>query len=269
MRTGRIGIMLSGTLHHLLRLIGPLYDEISALELELSLRATRTDLRPRIDVFHDAVQALSSGRGYQLTVPQLADNLRSLRTIAENPRHALDDTPSFSAQTLPVVVPPGGGRRYDPRFGRLSELYRNYTVLYAGLFGESAETQYRGEKEAYDAHVAFLAGLAAQVKSGELSTEALAGVLRNADEPELAEEARTAGRDGAGKALRKGMQRTDAAKEQLDKHYVRFLSSQMVVFQDAKELVQKLAMAGINVAGSYVQSSADRHGPPGSRPRGR
>ena len=159
------------------------YQLILPVEAEWGIRLHEGDLRPRIEHFHDAVRAYTSGsadiyaKKNRLSVEHLAYDLGQLRAIADRPLGFINRSTEKSAGT--EVIKAGGinpGFHQSPPQSVRQEIisnYRDYTVFFAALFAQTADRNYQARNEEIDASVADL-GLIEQVLE-----QLMSGVLDN------------------------------------------------------------------------------------------
>jgi hypothetical protein len=180
----------------LLTIIHRAYEEILALEMEHGITFSEEDFRPRIDYFHDAVRAYTSGEtpygdaSSRLSIEQLSYDLEMLRYIQAHPAPAgrpsrrqgmtsvyYPDTysPDASAGTeivisgaggtnLPALPGQGANSPPPPRMDRntkmqLADMYKTYTVMFAAMLVETADKNYNSRIDEQNTAVEDMASL--------------------------------------------------------------------------------------------------------------
>ena len=125
------------------------YHQILQVESAWGIRLHEGDMRPRIEHFHDAVRALTSGtadlyaKNSRLSVEHLAYDLSQLRQVSDKPVGLINRMTEKSIGTALVrqneagasvpKMPPQGVR------SEITALYRDYTVFFAALFAPVAD----------------------------------------------------------------------------------------------------------------------------------
>lgn len=143
------------------------YSQLLPIETEWGIRLHEGDWRPRIEHFHDAVRALTSGEAdlyakqSRLSVEHLAYDLGQLRQIQSKPVGLINRATEKSAGS--ALVKQGAGHASVPKTppqavrGQLVSLYRDYMVFFAALFAQVADINYQSRMETMDNSVADLA----------------------------------------------------------------------------------------------------------------
>ena len=267
----------------LITLLQRYYEEIRGIEAAHGMTVGGGDYRARIEYFHDAVRALSSGeqsvydeRG-RLAVEHLAYDISWLRHIRSAPLTPLNKQMAGSPSTQLVPLGNAGDAKRMDRMLReqLAEHYRNYAVLFAALFTEAAETNYHSRIEEKNEEVEKLAqadALFKRFEAGKASEQELENAAHHLDDPELrkkilaviaAQRARKKpDAQPAKQALTTAMQAADRQANAIERAHFSFVTGQLAVYEEAKMVVKKLASEGLNVAGEFVQSAigeAARH----------
>ena len=251
----------------LLSLLTRMYEDIRAVENEHGIYVSDKDLRPRVEYFHDAVRLYISGdervAGDRLSVEYLAYDMGFLRHIHVEPvpykgRKANTNT-TLSSSQLAVLK------------ATLAEQYKSYAVIYAALFADAVDRDYQDRVDDLNADVTDLAeiqqlveqlaqgkGQAAKVmeKLAALGDKMLADLVKKMVQQKNAE--RETAMKAAVHRLKMMMNGKDKQIAKIDEHHMNFLAGQMYVYEDAKTTVKKLMSQGLNVAGQFVQSSAQQ-----------
>ena len=168
----------------ILELMAGKYAQILPIETEWQIRLKEGDMRPRVEHFHDAVRALTSGKAdvYQknsrLSVEHLAYDLGQLRIIQSKPLGNINRATEKSTGSQLVKKAEAGASysKLPPQAVRaqLVSLYKDYTVFFAALFAEIADRNFQARSEAIDSSVEDLS-LVEQVMQ-----QLIAGKLTNA-----------------------------------------------------------------------------------------
>lgn len=255
-------------------------EEIRALELPAQLSVDDRDLRPRIEYFHDAVRTMTDHPEamYQLrtrlSVEWLAFDLSMLRAIQDKPLTRLNrgqvmgQSQSRALRIPPESVPPAIR-------AKLSEHYRSYTVFFAALFAEAADRNFHSRVDQMNQEVEETAQveqalkLLEQGKGGVTEAQVEEMILHLSNEEIrnrlmvlLHQQAmKKRERFSAAAAYAKAsMANIDKAIASLDKQHMHFLSGQMMVMQESKDLVKKLSGQGLNLAGKFLEAVAQAMG---------
>ena len=253
------------------------YQLLLPIEAEWGIRLHEGDMRPRIEHFHDAVRAYTSGEAdiyakkSRLSVEHLAYDLAQLRAIADRPLGFINRSTEKSAGT--EMIKAGGinpGFHKSPPQAVRQEIisnYRDYTVFFAALFAQTADRNFQSRNEVIDASVADL-GLIEQVleqlMSGVLDNSAAMHELMHVERDDLRErvqamlaQKKLSAREKQEALAMLGKIEKGLAAEQkeLEKSHMSYATSQLAVYEDAKETVKRLAGAGLNLAGKFVDNA--------------
>ena len=267
----------SSTKDALLPLLNELYERIYQAEVDIGLWAGEHDHRPRIERFHDAVRAYTSGvsphtAGSRLAIEQLAWDISMLRSIQSNPLQPMPKSQRKSPQKgLTVQRPNAVGETGNPRVsaralkGQLKEDYRNYAVLFTALLAETADMNHATRMEDKDAAVEQLATMRAQLSGKSTNLQQLAGnvifdpqTLTDVQNM-LPKESLTT--DQAKAALNNAMRSIDTQQQKLEKAHISWLSGQLAMYEQGKQVVQQLMHQGLNLAGRFLQDAMSKGGP--------
>lgn len=263
------------------------YQQLREMETEYGIHASDDDLRPRIEYFHDAVRLLSydpnaaTAKQGRLTVEHLAWDLSWLRHISEKPTVKM---PSWNngqgwrpeqrggtKQVVPLAMANTREFRMPPPNVRaeLSTLYKNYTVLFAALFAETVDMNYQTRRTDMDTEVEELAQIEQMIRLVEMGQQAQQENLEQAalvlEDEQLKSQIMLMIHD---KVQQRRRQRAIAAVQQIrgkmngidqqiagmEKAHMGFLSGQMVLLQESKDMVKKLAGQGLNLAGQFLDA---------------
>jgi hypothetical protein len=253
------------------------YSQLLALESEWGIRLHEGDWRPRVEHFHDAVRALTSGeadiyaKNSRLSVEQLAYDLGQLRQIQNKPIGLINKVTEKSASSALVKQNEAGASvpKMPPQAvrGQLVSLYRDYMVFFAALFAQVANINYQSRMETMDNSVEDLARIEqvmGQLVAGKISAaEAMAELmhverddLRERIQAMLARKQLTAREKQEALALigqiEKGMAEEQKKLEQSHLHYA---TAQLAVYEESKETIKRLQQQGLNLAGKFVENA--------------
>ncbi len=261
------------------------YDEIYAIEKQWGIRFKEGDMRPRIDYFHDAVRALTSGeadmyaKNSRLSVEYLAYDITQLRMIQGNPIGKIYKAKEPSSSTDIITAEDmlaSRNRGPDKAVRReLAQLYKDYTVIFAALFSDIADGNFKARCEEVDAAVediALVENILAKLAEGRINAAQASQLCERIENDALRRrilneiihsEVRQAEAERIISELRSAEARLEEEKRTADKAHMTFLTSQLAVYEDAKETVKRLALQGLNIAGKFVENAmakAQGHG---------
>ena len=258
----------------LVTLLNRIYGEIRAIEEQWDIRVSESDFRPRIEYFHDAIRALTAGGGHgyeksgRLSVEFLAYDIGMLRHIQERPmakpRGAKLAHPPGSV-TLPATaasftVKGDSSVRYE-----LSDRYKSYSVLFVALLSDTADRNYQNRLNECNSEVEELARLEKKVRQAannkDVTIDLQALAEEHLDEPDLIRRLLA----GAGKAKLKASEALRAGKEimaandrqikTIEKAHFTYATSQLAIYEGARDVVKKMATSGMNIVGDFVQNA--------------
>ena len=266
-----------GEQHAIVELMGNKYAQILPIETEWGIRLHEGDWRPRIEHFHDAVRALTSGsvdiyeKNSRLSVEHLAYDLSQLRLIQDKPLGKLNRATEKSAST--EVAKRGEAAspfaKLPPQVvrGQITALYKDYMVFFAALFAEIADRNYQSRIDAIDGSVEDLALLEQVIKqliAGKITHAQAQEEMMHVERDDLREKLQ---RMLARKALTarekqealelvglvdQGLEKEKKSLEQAHMHYA---TGQLAVYESAKDIVKQLAGQGLNLAGKFVDKA--------------
>lgn len=253
-----------------------LCDEICAIEAPRGLTAGEGDFRPRIEYFHDAVRALTSGMvdpyasTGRLSVEHLAYDMSRLRQIEAAPLVQARAGSTLSPRTEVATVQDAAAGRANDREtrARLSELYGNYAVMFAALLCEPADRNYQSRVDDLNAGVEELSEVEALLKDmtqGKPPEASATSVVEQMQDPVLRAEINKLIHDkkarsqtalqGARHKVKTAMAKNDKEIERIEKAHFTYVTGQLAVYENAKDTLKKLAGQGMNLAGQFVQSA--------------
>ena len=263
----------------LVQLMHQHYETILPIEAEWQIRFSEGDMRPRIEHFHDAVRAYTSGsadlyeKNSRLSVEHLAYDLSQLRHIQEKPvgaMHAANAAVDATGQALvkqgqaptPGKLPPARLR------AELAAQYKNYTVFFAALFAEQADMNFKTRQDMLDATVGDLhmvEEMLNQIISGALNNQEALQESYHIEHDQLRERIQqmlssnqlitAADRDqvvGMLSGIEQGLQHEQAA---LDTAHTNYVTGQLMVYEEGKDLMKKMLASGLNLAGKFLENA--------------
>ena len=256
------------------------YEQITAIETRYGIRFKEGDMRARIDYFHDALRALTSGEAdiysphSRLSVEHLAYDLAQLRQIQAKPLMVGIIDPKRAAASRGELVPEhqAGSMNVGPdRATRqeLAQLYKDYTVLFAALFAEVADMNYQSRNEEMDTAVEDI-GLVEQVmdqlKKGIITQEQAQAAIAAVENDQLrAQMQKLLAQKLGAKEQNTVKEKLDAVesqiaddKKRIDAAHLNYATGQLAVYEDSKDTVKRLAAQGMNLAGKFVENAISK-----------
>lgn len=253
------------------------YQQIVRIEGEWGIRLNEGDMRPRIEHFHDAVRALTSGsadiyaKTSRLSVENLAYDLALLRQIPDRPVGTINRATEKSVGTAIVKkgeagasfpkLPPQGVR------SELSALYRDYTVFFAALFAEVADRNFQSRVDAIDSNVAdvgLVEQIIEQLIAGKMTNAQAMQEMMHVERDDLREriQAMLASKSLSAREKQEaramlGKIEQGLAKEKkgVEQSHLSYATGQLAVYEEAKDTVKRLASAGLNMAGKFLDNA--------------
>lgn len=256
----------------LIPLINEVYERIRMIEAEQGLWAGANDFRPRIDLFHDAIRAYTAGHSpYEengrLTLERLAWDIEMLRALQASPLTQLPGAQKQSPQQAVAIRRPQANAGQDNRAIRneLAGYYKNYAVFFVAILAETADMNHKARMEERDNQVEALAGLD-QAVAGKSSVN-LKKVTQSQIPDQFLRESidamlpngTLAGTD-AKKSVKQAQSVLDKQQAQLEKLHMTWLSGQLAMYEESKEVVQQLLRSGLNMAGKFLQDAMSQGG---------
>lgn len=251
------------------------YEQIYAIELAWGIRLREGDMRPRIEYFHDAVRALTSGQSpYEktgrLSVQQLAWDVAQLREVPHNPFGRIHDGAPTTAGDALVTQDDAvaRGASASPRQVRaeLAQLYKDYTVLFVALFAETADINFRAQQEEVDTIIADIGQAESVIKrlgKGEINPQQAQLLMGSIEQDSLREQLNAAIANGQIRTqaaqmlagLKGVQQRIDAEFKATDQAHMHYATSRLAVYEESKDLIKRLGAQGLNLAGKFVEAA--------------
>ena len=253
------------------------YGQLLAIETEWGIRLHEGDWRPRIEHFHDAVRALTSGsddiyaKNSRLSVEHLAYDLAQLRHIQDKPIGLINKVTEKSAGTQ--MVKQGDAGATTPRMppqavrGQLVALYRDYMVFFAALFAQVADINFQARTETIDSSVSDLDLIEQTMKqliSGKMNAAQAMGEMMHVERDDLRERIQNLLSKKALSArekqealamitqIEKGL---EEEKKKLNASHMQYATGQLAVYEEAKETIKRLGQQGLNLAGKFVENA--------------
>lgn len=252
------------------------YERIVALEAEWGIRFKEGDMRPRIEYFHDAVRALTSGaerygKHTRLSVEHLAYDLAELRRIQDRPAGSINRATEKSLGQEVVALDRSGKvpPRLPPQSVRqeLVQHYRDYTVFFAALFAEVADRNFKARQDEIEGNLVDLALVEEVVQalaSGQMKvTQALEELnhieqddLRERIQKLLARRTLSAREKHEAQAMVGAIgQGLKSEKKRVNEAHTHYVTGQLAVYEESRDLVKKLASSGMNLAGKFLETA--------------
>ena len=258
------------------------YQQLAAIEGEWGIRLSEGDMRPRIEHFHDAVRALTSGsddiyaKNSRLSVEALAYDLALLRGIPDRPVGYINKTTEKSFSTALVKnseagagvpkMPPAGVR------AELVQLYRDYTVFFAALFAEVADRNFKSRVETVDATVAdigLIEQILSQLAAGKMSNAQAMSEMNHVERDDLRERIQQmlARKTLSGREKQEALAMLgqiehglNKEKKQVEQSHLSYATGQLAVYEESKDTVKRLASQGLNLAGKFLDNAMQAAG---------
>ncbi len=251
------------------------YDRIYSIEAEWGIYLHEGDQRPRIDYFHDAVRALTSGeaklhaKDSRLSVEHLAYDLSQLRQAQAKPMGKRNMGAQQSTGDALATGAEAGHFRSMDRATRsdLAQLYKDYTVLFAALFAEVADMNFHSREDEIDAtveEIAVVEDVLKKLANGQLIKEEAMAIIEELEYDAMREyiQMAIAGQtiyhqqaDQLIVKLQQFEKKLEDEKRGLDTAHTHYVTSRLAVYEASKDIVKKLAGEGMNLAGKYVESA--------------
>ena len=262
----------------LISLMDSHFQQIRDIEVAHDIFGAEGDFRPRIEYYHDAVRALSSGEGdpyskYDRLAPErIAYDVSILRQIQEKPLHAGRGTQHYSTSSELGSVGGSTAQKRPPREIRaeLTKLYKDYTVMFVAILAEKMDDNVQIRSEEADmlaTECNDMAAMIAGVENGSVSVDEVlqaADMLEHDDLRNLLTAILSKGKPATREmkaliAKLKEMQGVMAEeKDAIDKASMNFSTSQLAVYEEARDTVKRFAAQGLNIAGKFVENAVSQ-----------
>lgn len=258
------------------------YGQILELESAWGIRLHEGDWRPRIEHFHDAVRALTSGsadiyvKNSRLSVENLAYDLGQLRQVQAKPVGLINKATEKSASTALVKQGEGGATvpKMPPQTvrGQIVALYRDYTVFFAALFAQVADMNFQSRTDAIDSSVedlSLIEQVMGQLIAGKMDAASAMNELMHVERDDLRERVQamlarkqlTAREKQEALAMIAQIEKGLAEeKKKLDGSHMHYATGQLAVYEDAKETIKRIQQQGLNLAGKFVENAMSAAG---------
>ena len=258
------------------------YGQLLSIETEWAIRLHEGDWRPRIEHFHDAVRALTSGsadmysKNSRLSVENLAYDLGQLRQIQDKPVGLINRVTEKSASTALVKQGEAGASfvKMPPQQVRaqLVSLYRDYMVFFAALFAQVADMNFQARVDDIDSTVTDLdqvEQVMKQLMAGKLTNAQAMAEMMHVERDDLREriQAILSKKSSTARekqealdmiaAIEKGM---NSEKKKLEASHLHYATGQLAVYEEAKETIKRLGQQGLNLAGKFVENAMQAAG---------
>ena len=255
----------------LIVLINSIYHEIYLIEDQLNIKGDGEDYRPRIEYFHDAIRLLSGGNtsDERLSVEFLAYDVAMLRHIQGNPLIRKKTDKTLSGDTgLKVItgIDAFAGKSPGHFKTTLSDLYKKYSVLFSALLAANAENDYQERVEECNSEVEQIAIIQNTIRKSIQKQESvgIAEIIEQySDDLEMLHKLLVMfkGKNNkmpateANEILVTHIKEVDKQKKTIEQAHFNYATAQLAIYENAKEVVKKMAVNGVNIAGSFVEDA--------------
>lgn len=263
----------------IVKLLTRIYTDICAIETDYGLLTGDGDFRPRIDYFHDAIRAFTSGddkareTGGRLTVEYLAYDLGCLRYLQAMPLspfkpQAANLAPGTDMVKLEEHIVPTPRRPSRAVKEQISELYQNYAMLFAALLKPFADADYQERTDDIAHNVAELGSLVNQIEglaSGTGAIEQIANQINHLEDDELRKNLLAFLQQGGFRQkpeiaklvayLKARSNKKDGEIKAIDKAHLDYSTAQLAIYEGSRDTLKKMAAQGMNLVGKFVESS--------------
>ncbi len=261
-------------------LLGELFARIRPIEDEWGIRLREQDLRPRIEHFHDAVRALTSGdakayaSGGRLSVEYLAYDLGQLRAVQAKPVGLINRATQKPAPGAMVVKGDASARALPDQKtrGELAKLYKQYTVFYAALFAVQAGDDFQVRSEQAEQQMDDLASIQAVLQKllkGQITAREAENAMMHVERDDLRERMNSMLRKGkpspadmtqAMNSITTIRQGLVGEKKKIADAHLSYATGQLAVYEESRDMVKQMAGQGLNLAGKFLQQAAQQAG---------
>ncbi len=256
----------------LLSLMQGKYADIREIETRYQIFGHEGDYRSRIEYYHDAVRALHSdyedglSKHSRLSVERLAYDAEMLRIITARPLVAGRGEQHFStSDAISADGMAGSNLRPDRRTKQeLTQLYRDYTVFFVAIMMPKADENNTARKEESDILIEDcyrLENLLNQLSSGSLDIGAVVKAANMMEHEGLRQKIMMLLNNGipskgeltqASQSVQQARHSVQHDVQAMDAAAMRFSSSQLMVYEESRDTVKKLASQGLNIAGKHT-----------------
>jgi len=255
----------------IVNLLTRIYTELVEIEDRFALLVGVGDTRPRIDYFHDAIRAFTSGDANhkRLNVEMLSYDLRCLRYIQEMPiapfkKGGESSSPSGSLIVTEPKITTTSNRPDRETKSRIVELYKSYAVMFAALLKPYSDKDYQERTDSLDNDAKDLHQLIHEFE-GKCNLSNISALIEQLEEHELRiilthflHQQKHKNKDDVKKLishLKNQIKSKDNAIKSLDKEHMNFALAQLGIFEESKDMLKKLAQQGMNLVGKFVENS--------------
>ncbi len=263
----------SSQLDALISLMDRQYQEIRAIETDFQILGLDGDMRPRIEYYHDAVRALTGGmelysKHSRLSVERLAYDVSMLRHIQAKPMAMGRSENHFSPHTDVATVGGSSAASADRETrSRLAQLYKDYTVLFVAIFAEKADKNADHRTDEINSLVEdchTVQDMLEKLAKGTVSVQQVLVAVQHLENDQLRNKLtqmlhnkKTNSQDLANgvSSLKQAISGMDKEIKAIDQAAMSFSTSQLAVYEDAKDTVKRMASSGLNIAGKFVENA--------------
>lgn len=253
------------------------YDQLLMIESEWGIRLHEGDMRPRIEHFHDAVRALTSGsadiyaKNSRLSVENLTYDLSQLRQIQDKPVGLINRVTEKSASTAVVKQGEAGASfaKMPPQQvrGQLVSLYRDYMVFFAALFAQVADMNFQSRVDEIDSTVTDLdqvEQVMKQLVAGKITNMQAMAEMMHVERDDLREriQALLAKKNLTAREKQEALAMIgkieaglNAEKKKLETSHLHYATGQLAVYEEAKDTIKRMQQQGLNLAGKFVENA--------------
>lgn len=255
------------------------YEQILAIEAPWGIRFREGDMRPRIEYFHDAVRALTSGsddpysKHSRLSVEYLAHDIGHLRHIQARPIGNVNR--NLGASPHQEVIKAGDHAAASSTPDRatrtqLGQLYKDYTVLFVALFAQTAEDNFQVRSDEVDhtvEDIALIEDVLNKLVNGDISVQQAEAMLDQIEQDQLRDKLMMmlrskkigiAEKDQMVDQLGMVESQLENEKRQVEQAHMAYATGQLAIYEDAKETIKRLSAQGLNLAGKFVETAMSK-----------
>ncbi len=256
----------------IISLLNRIYLDIVDIEQKYKLFAGCGDMRPRIDYFHDAVRAYTAGdmNDKRLSVELLSYDLRCLRYIQQMPLSPFREGGENLSPTQEIMTTEGDLMATDSRPDRkirtqISDLYQHYAVMFSALLKPAADHDYKDRIDELNNEAHDIQTIIQQFEKKTIDVNMAARLAQQLEQAELRiilvkflQENKHKNKDDVKKLLghlKNLVKQKDATIKTIENAHLKFASAQLVIFEESKDMLKKLATQGMNLVGKFVEAS--------------
>jgi hypothetical protein len=263
----------------LLPLMHGKYVQIRELEIQYHIFGHEGDYRPRIEYFHDAVRALGGDeddgqtKHSRLAAERLAYDIEMLRYISARPATAGRGDHHFSTgDALVAEGMQGRESRMDRQIKQeLGQHYKDYTVYFAAVMVDFMEDNILSRKEESDLLIQDcynLESLLTDLAKGSIDVTMMMKAASQLEHDGLRHKIQSMLAQGvpdkqqltnAVAFVQSARNQIKAEMVEMDKAGMRFVSSQLMVYEQSRDMVKKMAAQGMNIAGKHTAQTIGDH----------